>query len=137
MQYERIALSRYSMLWFFLVLAHCAIQVSLQAVTHTENTTAKDLVTSLLDGAHLPIGITTVINNTLQTCSGIPHQSTTICQVLGRTSNIARHYASVEASMISSNLPNGTQVTLSPQCINSLSWIEEVYAFRSTLIRRI
>lgn len=127
--YEHITLSKCATLWFCVVFAHWAIQVALQAVTYTDNASAKYLVTSFLDGARLPIGTTMLVNDTMQTCDSIlDWQSATPCQIIAKstTSNISERSTSIAASMFNSTLPNGTQVMLNSKCVYSLSWIEDV-----------
>lgn len=110
------------------IAAHCIIQVSLQALTYIDNAAAKSLVEVVLNEASLPIGINVIIGNTLQRCDGVPTQHSTTCRIVSYgASGIAHGYARRDQhTMFSFTLPSGEQMEMSSQCMDSLSWLEEM-----------
>jgi hypothetical protein len=126
--HEHIAFSRYSSLWFFVVIVHCIIQVSFQAVTFVDNSSAQHVVDVCLQEAGIPKSFVIIMGNSLQQCDGIPTMASTTCKVISPvTTDLVIDLDPDQSNTLNLTLPNGTSMTTTPQCVNSLSWLDEMF----------
>lgn len=89
-QYSRIALTRFTACYFFIALAHCLVQISLQASTLTSNSEGIQLASAILAESKIPQGFPIIQDKTLQLCDSIPGQPGTQCLIISgqQTENI-------------------------------------------------
>lgn len=84
----------------------------------------------------MPPGISILTGDTLQKCDGVPGQTATTCHLISHGSDHGHHFARDTDEdeydfnqipvVFEFTLPDGTELNMSSQCIDSLSWLEEM-----------
>ncbi|KAH9478012.1 hypothetical protein JR316_0010246 [Psilocybe cubensis] len=77
--YEKITLTRYTSLYFLSTLLACIVLSALQVVSLVHDSEGVVNVSSVLDDYNRDVGIAVLKGDTVQLCSGLPHQSGTVC----------------------------------------------------------
>ncbi|CAK5275555.1 unnamed protein product [Mycena citricolor] len=124
--FERIALTRYTTLYFFLALLSCIILVVLQSTTYLSNTEGAQVVHDFLRASNVTsaLGVSFLSDGHVMLCDDIPMQPGTQCDILVHRVHdhihVRRHYDFGSESLGIGGIDE-TQ-----QCAVSLMWLSSV-----------
>ncbi|KAJ4481038.1 hypothetical protein J3R30DRAFT_3700592 [Lentinula aciculospora] len=147
--YQRVTLTRFTTLFFFLALFNCIILIILQSIAFIDNEDASEIISGFLTQANITkTRIVYLTGNELYECSDIPGREDASCSLLVSSGNdsrrraldellpmdiniVQRHHKEHAKTEKDSNgqidgllLDNGQ--FLDQTCLQSLLWLDEV-----------
>ncbi|KAJ3806415.1 hypothetical protein F5876DRAFT_68980 [Lentinula aff. lateritia] len=84
--YQRVTLTRFTTLFFFLALINCIVLIILQSIAFTDNEAASEIISGFLTQANITqTRVVFISGNELYECSDIPQRGNSGCEVLVST----------------------------------------------------
>ncbi|KAL4071563.1 hypothetical protein V8B97DRAFT_2042463 [Scleroderma yunnanense] len=145
-RYTRVTLSYTTLCFFLLALVTCVVQSTLEGLVLSHSMKARIFVTDIIDVAGVQRGFTTVDNDVLEICYGIPGAHGTTCEVVyngtvvdetavapDNSTALSRRGASITPFVngtgsvqgVTINLTSSSSpIALSLECVMSLTWLE-------------